>query len=322
MSAPLPVIAVDLGGTQIRAGLVEGGQILHRQAIPTASERGVDAVIGSIADVIRRVATAAGRMDLPVGVASPGPLDPRTGMIFEAPNLAGWYDVPLGERLTASLQTPVFIGNDANCAALGEHQFGAGRGVQNLCYVTISTGIGGGVIIEDRIFDGTLGAAAEVGHMTLDLAGPRCSCGNIGCWEALASGLAIAAQARAAIERGEQTSMPDVAASAGQGTITAAVVAEAARRGDTLAAGIMRRAGTVTGFGLVNLAHLFDPDLLILGGGVMQAGDLILAPAQSIFNKHAMPNYRRTCRITLAALGDDVGLYGAAALVAQRSHEP
>jgi glucokinase len=318
MAAALPVIAVDLGGTQIRAGLVEDHRIVHRRALPTASERGVDAVIATMIETIRQVGAAAGRTGLPVGIASPGPLDPRSGVIFEAPNLAGWYDVPLGDRLKEALRTPVFVGNDANCAALGEYQFGAGRGVRHLCYITVSTGIGGGIISDGIILDGVLGAAGEVGHMTLDLAGPRCSCGNVGCWEALASGTAIAAQARTAIEQGELTSMPAIAATASEGRITAGVVAEAARRGDPLAVGIMRRAGTVTGHGLVNLAHLFDPELLILGGGVMHAGDLILEPAQAVFDTYAMPNYRRSCRITLAELGDDVGLFGAAALVNQR----
>jgi glucokinase len=311
----MPLVAVDLGGTQIRAGLVQGGQLLHRAARPTASERGVDAVIESIAEVVRQMWAAAGQSGLPVGVASPGPLDPRTGIVFEAPNLAGWYNVPLGERLSQVLQAPVVIGNDANCAALGEHQFGAGRGVRNLCYVTLSTGIGGGVIIEDELFEGTAGAAAEVGHMTLDLHGPRCNCGNIGCWEALASGTAIAAQARAAIASGRPTRISQLAAGA---PVAAAHVTAAAHQGDPLARELLDRAGTVTGFGLVNLAHLFDPDLIILGGGVTHAGDLLLGPARAIFATHAMPNYRRTCRIVLAALGDDVGLYGAAALAARR----
>jgi glucokinase len=318
MAAAVPVIAVDLGGTQIRACLVEQGRIAHRHALPTASERGIDAVIATMVETIEQVAAAAGRTDLPVGVASPGPLDPRTGVIFEAPNLRGWYNVPLGERLAAALHAPVFVGNDANCAALGEYQFGAGRGVRHLCYITVSTGIGGGIISDGVILDGTLGAAGEVGHMTLDLSGPRCSCGNIGCWEVLASGTAIAAQARAAIEQGEPTSIPAVAGGLSAGQVTAGAVAEAARQGDPLAADIMRRAGTVTGHGLVNLAHLFDPELLILGGGVMHAGDLILEPARQVFNTYAMPNYRRTCRIILAELGDDVGLFGAAALVNQR----
>jgi glucokinase len=310
-----PVVAVDLGGTQIRAGLVDGERLLHRRAAPTASERGIDAVIDSIVGLIRDVSAAAGLGSPPVGVASPGPLDPRSGFIFEAPNLVGWYNVPLGDRLRAALQAPVFIGNDANCAVLGEHQFGAGRGVAHLVYVTISTGVGGGVISDNRLIEGTLGAATEVGHMTLDLNGPRCNCGNIGCWEVLAAGPAIAGQARAAIERGEATLMAELAP---DGQVTTPIVAAAAERGDAIAREILERAGRVAGFGLVNLAHLFDPDLILLGGGVTHAGDLVLGPARAIFDAYAMPNYRRTCRIGLAALGDDVGLYGAAAYTASR----
>ena len=316
MSTLPPCVAVDLGGTQIRAGLVANGRIQHRQARPTASERGVDAVIASMIEAIQEVMAATGRRDLPVGVAAPGPLDPRAGVILEAPNLIGWRQVPLGDRLAAATGTSVFIGNDANCAAQGEHRFGAGRGVSNLCYVTISTGIGGGVIIDGRVFEGTAGAAAEVGHMTLDLDGPRCGCGNLGCWEALASGPAIAAQAEAAVQRGEATVLAERRDA--DGHLTADMVAAAARRGDAVAAAVMRRAGTITGFGLVNLAHLFDPDLIVLGGGVMQAGDLILEPAMAVFERHAMANYRRACRVDRAALGEDVGLYGAAALVAER----
>ena len=315
MSAATPVIAVDLGGTQIRAGLLQDGRIVHRQAVPTASERGVDAVIGSIVDLVRGVGAAAGLTNLAVGVASPGPLDPRTGVIFEAPNLMGWYNVPLGARLSEALGVRVAVGNDANCAALGEYGFGAGRGVDNLVYITISTGIGGGVIADGRLLEGTAGAATEVGHMTLDLNGPPCNCGNVGCWEVLASGPAIAAQAQAALDRGEASRLAALVAD--HGRLTAALVTDAARQGDPFAAAILRRAGEVTGHGLVNLAHLFDPDLLILGGGVMQAGDLILEPARAVFATYAMPNYRRTCRITTAALGDDVGLYGAAVLAAR-----
>jgi glucokinase len=274
-------------------------------------------VIGSIAEVARQIAAAAGQPALPVGVASPGPLDPRTGFIFEAPNLVGWYNVPLGEKLRQLLNAPVFIGNDANCAALGEYQFGAGRGLRDVCYVTLSTGIGGGVISDGRLIEGTAGAATEVGHMTLDLNGPRCNCGNIGCWEVLASGTAIAAHARAAVERGEPTLIAQLAAG-DPGRITAPLVTDAAQQGDALARAILHRAGEITGYGLVNLAHLFDPALIILGGGVTNAGDLVLAPARAIFDANAMPNYRRTCRITLAALGDDVGLYGAAAYAASR----
>lgn len=313
-----PVIAVDLGGTQIRAGLIEQGRIAYRQATPTASERGIDAVIASIEGVIRAIDRAAGRDDRPVGIASPGPLDPRTGTILAAPNLEGWYNVPLGERLQTALGRPVVIGNDANCAALGEYQFGAGRGVANLCYVTLSTGIGGGVIIEDRLFEGTAGAATEVGHMTIDLNGPDCNCGSKGCWEVLASGTAIAAHAQLAIERGQATQMAAIAGAAGRSRVTAQDVTEAARQGDEIAVSILRRAGEIIGFGIINLAHLFDPELIILGGGVVHAGDFVLEPARAIFTRYAMENYRRTCRITTAALGDDVGLYGAAALAGQR----
>lgn len=315
MSASVPVVAVDLGGTQIRAGLVQDGRLLRRAARPTAPERGVDAVIESIVAIVRQMWAEAGQTGLVVGVASPGPLDPRTGIVFEAPNLPGWYNVPLGERLCQALQVPVVIGNDANCAALGEHQFGAGRGIRNLCYVTLSTGIGGGVILENELFEGTAGAAAEVGHMTLDLHGPRCNCGNIGCWEVLASGTAIARQAHAAIASGRPTLISQLAAGA---PVAAAHVTEAAHQGDPLARELLEQAGTITGFGLVNLAHLFDPDLIILGGGVTHAGDFLLRPARAIFDAYAMPNYRRTCRIVLAALGDDVGLYGAAALATRR----
>jgi glucokinase len=242
-------------------------------------------------------------------VASPGPLDPRQGIVLEAPNLSGWRDVPLAPRLSEALGTRVFLGNDANCAALGEFTYGAGREVRYLVYVTISTGIGGGVIDGGRLLEGATGAAGEVGHMTIDLAGPRCNCGNVGCWEALASGTGITAQARAALARGEPSSL------AGHEHVSADLVTAAAHAGDPLARAIIDRAARATGFGLVNLAHLYDPELIVLGGGVLQAGDLILGPARQIFDTYAMPNYRRTCRITTAALGDDVGLYGAGALV-------
>ncbi len=344
-SGPL-MIGVDLGGTQVRAALVQDGKLLSRVGYLTQDEDGFEAVLLRIKEAIRQAASQAGvplEQVVGIGIGAPGPLDSRTGILFAPPNLRGWHNVPLRQLLYEEFNLPVYLGNDANLAGLGEHIYGAGRGVPDMIYVTVSTGIGGGVIIGGRVLEGVSGTAGEVGHMTIDIHGPRCNCGNIGCLEALASGTAIARYAAEAIEAGLGDKMLAVARElaaqknpmvdlAGRSSLSpqaervplppevevdAATVVEAARRGDDVAAEIMRRAAENVGVGLVNLIHLFNPALIVIGGGVSKAGPLLFDPIERVVRERAMEVPRQAVRIVRAELGENVGLLGAAANVLQ-----
>jgi glucokinase len=310
------IVGVDLGGTRIRACLAdERGTILARANRLTLAEEGLDAVLRRIVEAVREAIGKHKASEITgLGITAPGPLDPKTGVIFTPPNLPGWHNVPLKAILEKELGLPVYAGNDANLAALGERHFGAGQGVDDLIYITVSTGIGGGVIAGGKLLVGAAGAAAEVGHHTIDIHGPRCNCGNVGCLEVLAAGPAIARQAIAAIQRGEETLMATLAQQAGD-VVTAAHVTRAAHAGDAVAGRIMRQVGEYIGVGVVNLLHLFNPRLVIIGGGVaMGAGELLFGPIREMVQERAMEIYRPT-RIVPADLGDDVGLLGAVALV-------
>jgi glucokinase len=314
------IVGVDLGGTRIRACLAdERGTILARANRLTLAEEGRDAVLRRIEEAVREVIGEHKASDLAgVGITAPGPLDPKTGVIFTPPNLPGWHNVPLKAILEEALGLPIYAGNDANLAALGERHFGAGQGVDDLIYITVSTGIGGGIIADGKLLVGVNGAAGEVGHHTIDIHGPRCNCGNVGCLEVLAAGPAIAGYAIAAIQRGEETLIAALARESGD-VVTAAHVTRAAHAGDAVARRIMRQVGEYIGVGVVNLLHLFNPRLVIIGGGVaMGAGELLFGPIREMVQARAMEIYRPT-RIVPADLGDDVGLLGAVALVITES---
>lgn len=311
------LIAIDLGGTSIRAArFAPGGPppLAHVKTATLASE-GPEAVIGRILHSIHQVAPA-GTADLRVGVGAPGPLDPRRGVILEAPNLPGWVNLPLRDILQERLGCPVAVGNDANLAALAEWRFGAGRGTQDMLYLTISTGIGGGVIIDGRLLIGHRGLATELGHMTVDRDGPPCSCGHKGHLEALASGPAIARRAQELIERGNPSRL---AAPLHAGVpLTAEAVGEAALAGDPLARQVLDEAGEAIGLHLASLMHAFDPEVIVLGGGVMRVGPLLRDAIERSLRSHILhPAYLQDLRLIPAALGDDVGLVGAMVLASQ-----
>jgi glucokinase len=315
------VIGVDLGGTQIRAALIQEGRLLSRVSVLTQDEDGVDAVIHRVKQAIRQAAQQA-RVPLEqmrgIGIAAPGPLDSRSGIIISPPNLKGWHKVPLRQIIHEEFQIPVALGHDASVAALGEHVFGAGRGAPDMIYITVSTGIGGGVLLAGKLLEGVSGVAPEPGHMTIDVHGPRCNCGNIGCLEMLASGTAIARHAAEAIAQGQGQSMMEVARALQAQEVDARVVVEAAKQGDQTASAIMREAAEYVGVGLVNLIHMFNPALMVIGGGVAQAGPLLFEPMQRVVDERAMQVQRQAVRIVPAELGGDAGLLGAAANLLQQ----
>ena len=314
------IVGVDLGGTQIRAALADAqGEIIQRVSRPTMADEGLEAVLGRIEESIRQVLPADIGQVSAVGVAAPGPLDPWRGIVREAPNLPGWENVPLKDLMEAEFGLPVVVGNDANLAALAEQRFGAGQGVADLIYITVSTGIGGGVIVDNKLLLGAQGLAGEVGHQTVEAHGPRCKCGNIGCLEALAAGPAIARRAREFVKTGIGTAIADLVGG-DLDKITAKVVNQAAQAGDPIAIELFRQAGFYIGVGIVNLLHIFNPSLIVIGGSVTKAGDLLFEPIRATVRQRAMASYYwENTPIVPATLGDDVALLGAVALVLLRN---
>jgi glucokinase len=307
------VIAVDLGGTNIRVAVInESGKMEHRTRMATRSAEGPEAVITRIGDLVNKVVEEAGlSSDVPVGVASPGPLNPRTGVVHYTPNLPGWRDVPFVDLLTSIVKRDVTLANDGNCGALGEAQFGSAKGVKNLVYLALGTGIGGGVISEGILIDGKNGLGVEIGHTIVALDGPRCTCGSIGCLEAFASGWAIQAEAEHIATTADGDMLRKLA---GSGPIHAGVVAEAANKGDLAAKGLLDRAGRALGAAMGSFVNMFDPEMIVIGGGVATLGDLLMEPAKLALPAHSFIDMRRDMTLAYSALGGDTGLYGAAAL--------
>ena len=299
-------IAVDLGGTHIRTASYNSESltpVAHYRARTNAHEPGVfDRLVQAIETVWNPDVTS-------MGVASPGPLDPYTGTILATPNIPEWKNFPLAQKLSARFGVPVHLDHDANMAGFGEWTFGAGKGHHNLIYLTISTGVGGGVICNDALLQGFHGLATELGHMIIDPDGPPCGCGKNGHVESFSSGTAIARHTAEQIQAGQKTSLQ-----LDGGTLTAKQIAEAALAGDALAISAFARAGHYLGIAVANYLAIFDPSIVIFGGGVSQVGDLLFKPFEESLQEHIFhPHYLDNLVIAKAALGDDVGLLGALA---------
>jgi len=301
------IIAVDIGGTQIRAAAYRRGS-LEPVVVQRTPTKGDEAPFERMCLLIQSIWPEHASVEKIV-VALPGPLDPGSGVIFSAPNIPGWENFPIGPELEKRFGVTCKIGNDANLAALGEWRFGAGQGHHNVLYMTISTGIGGGVISDDRLLLGARGLATEVGHVTVLPDGPLCGCGQRGHLEALACGPAIARYAQEQIAAGVVSSLN------GKGNFTTRDISEAANQGDALAIQALTRAGTYIGRALATFLHLFNPSVVIFGGGVSFSGKFLLDPIKETLEKHVMDaSYLKDLIITNAALGDDAGLMGALAL--------
>ncbi|HVC79121.1 MAG TPA: ROK family protein [Chloroflexota bacterium] len=300
-------LAIDLGGTQIRVAVAGGGTLRGRVARATPADEGPDAVVTAIEEAARASLALAGLTSMPasVGIAAPGPLHGAKGVVFSPPNLKGWRNVPLTRELETRFGCPVFLIKDANAAAVAEHGMGAGRGADTLVYITVSTGIGGGLILGGRLFEGPDGTAGEVGHVTVDRHGPVCNCGNRGCLEAVASGTAIARLAAAGQAAGKLRLPPGSA-------VSAETVYAAAAQGNPGARALTEEVGFALGLACVGLVHLFNPERIILGGGLIHAGPLLLDPVRAVLERHAMPIPQSRVRLVTADLGEDVGLWGAA----------
>ncbi|HNT73979.1 MAG TPA: ROK family protein [Anaerolineae bacterium] len=309
----LQFIAVDLGGTQIRAARYTADDVLEaRVAMPTEADEGQSAVLRRVQLAIHQVWP----MDNPVSgiaIGVPGPIDFKRGVVRFAPNLPGWQNVPLRDILLEKFHAPVFVGNDADVAALAEHRFGAGRGVADMIYMTISTGIGGGMIFNNRLFTGGNGLGGEIGHLVVDMQGPLCGCGNSGCLEVMASGTAIARQARERIIAGEPSVLLEMVRG-DLAKITAKEVNEAGQQGDPLSISVFEQAGAYLGATIVGMMYLLNPSLFVLGGSVTLAGDLLFGPLRQTIAARAPQAYQEQTRVVPAMLGGDVGLWGALAL--------
>ena len=305
-------VAVDIGGTHIRVAVYEPDSlkpVAHHRTRSLAKQPGVyDRLEKAIESVWPQGNVKA------IGIASPGPLDPYTGTILDTPNIPEWDNFPLTAKLSQHFNVPAFLDNDANMAGLAEWQFGAGKGHQNVVYLTISTGIGGGVISSGCLIQGFRGMGAELGHMIIDPDGPLCGCGQRGHIEAFSSGPSIARYVEEQLAAGQTSSLQS------QPAISAASIAAAARAGDPLAVSAFERAGHYLGIAVANYLAIFDPSILIFGGGVSQVGDYLFKPFEESLRRHTFhPHYLDNLVITKAALGDDAGLLGALALARMKS---
>ena len=311
----LYVIAVDIGGTSYRVALVDSsGAIIARNAEPTNGHQSPEIGLKRLVDTIRKTSDCIDFDQLKgVFISAAGPLNPQKGILLTPPSLPAWRNVQLKKVIEESLHLPVWVKNDADLAALGEKRFGAGRGCDRLIYITVSTGIGGGIVLENGILEAAEVSVAEIGHMVVDRNGPVCNCGGKGHLEPLASGTAIARIAAEGIRSGKPSSLQPKYES-DPSMLTAALVVEAARSGDSLANEVLSRAGEYLGIAITSLIHIFDPEVVIIGGGVSNASDLILNPIRDAIEERIMPDFKGRSRIVQAELGDNSGIMGAIAL--------
>lgn len=315
MSKPAPVVALDLGGTRLRVALVDSaGRILDRVVEDTRSEEGPERVVQRVVDLSARLLSRLGfGGPLGLGAAVAGPLD-RDGVIYDPPNLIGWRNVPFRAMLQERFDAPVRLGNDANLACLGEHVFGAARGINDVIYMTVSTGVGGGVISEGVLIAGWRGMGAEVGHIIIDPNGPRGRCGHVGCLESHVSGTAIASRARAALMAGQKSALVDRVEGVLE-RVRAEDVFAAAAAGDAFSKDLVRHVATEMAVGIVSLIHIFNPRMFLLGGGVVHNWGMLAEDVQREIRERTFRGFLEGFELGLAGLGDDAGLAGAAALV-------
>lgn len=308
-----PILGIDIGGTKLAVGVATAeGQLLAEARRPSGAADGPDAVIGRILEMARETIADAGLGpdDLDrIGIGCGGPLDPWRGVVLNALNNPGWIDIPITDRVGGDLGSRAYLDNDANAAALGEHRFGAGRGVANMIYLTVSTGVGGGVVADGRLIRGENGNAAELGHLTVDAHGRPCHCGSVGCVEAYCSGTNIAVRAREALAATDEASRLRR-----HEALTAAEVSAAVAAGDALAMRVWDETTTLLGAGMASMIHAFNPSLVILGGGVAKAGDLLFDPVRRVVAERTMPWLHEVVRIVPAELGDRTGILGAVAV--------
>jgi len=309
-------IGVDVGGTNIKIALVGiNGEISYSNSIPTRAEMGYEYTISAMKQAIHDLmnTTNITKEDIEgIGFGFPGQIDYKKGIVRNAPNIPGWVEVPISETMEKEFGIPTRVDNDVRCAALGELNFGAGKGCENLICITVGTGIGSGLIVNGKLVRGASNAAGEIGHIKLELeGGPLCGCGDYGCLEAFASGPAIVAMAEEYIKGGKSTKYREIA----NGEITPYIVAEAAKQGDAVAKRIFTIMGEYIGTGLASVVNLLNPEKIIIGGGVADAGEILLNPIKETILKRAMQISGSTVQVVPAQLGNTAGVIGASLLI-------
>ena len=303
------VVGVDLGGTKIYTALVDlEGNIIKEKTVETLAHEGEQAVMGRIVDTINYVIDGTDK-DLikSIGIGSPGPLDVKNGIIIENSNLP-FKNFAIVKTIKETYDLPTYLDNDSNVATLGEFMFGAGKGTENMVFITASTGIGGGAVLNGKLFRGSTGNALEVGHMTVATEGPRCGCGNLGCAEALGSGTAIGKRAKEAVLSNVVTSLKNYE------NVTAKEVFKEAANGDRVAKNILNTSLTYLGIAVANTITNFDPEKVVVGGGVVNGGDIVIDTIRNVVEERCMAAFVENCTIEKAVLGGKAGVLGAAAL--------
>jgi len=321
LAAGQVVVGIDLGGTKISTALVESsGRIMAHDYRPTQAAQGQQAVIARMLAAAQQVMAAGGVTPAQVagvGIGAPGPLELETGLTLSPPNLPGWDRVPLRQIIQDGLDVPAFLENDANAAAMGEYYFGAGRGTRDMIYVTVSTGIGSGLILDGKLYYGTSFMAGEIGHTTVLPNGPLCACGNRGCLESVSSGTAIVNRARERLACGVPTLIGELVAGEDE-RVTVQLVAQAAEQGDVEARGILAEAMGFLGIGMANLVNLLNPELVVIGGGLVNLGPLLFEPVRRAIDRRAFPGPAQAVRVAPAELDGRAGVLGAAAVALTR----
>lgn len=302
-------LGIDVGGTNTVYALVtEDGEIVKECKLRTLPERGPKALLQEMLTVSKELTPDIAIQG--IGIGLPGMIDVKRGIAIDCPNL-GWKDVPVAEGFQQELAVPVFLDNDVRCVALAEKKFGAARSSENAICIALGTGIGSGVFVRGELLRGAYGAAGEVGHMNMiPVGGEACGCGNTGCWETLASATAVVRQARLALQHAHSMGL----ATELHEPLDGKQIADAARKGDPVAGTVIREAGRFLGLGLVNLVNLFNPDLIVIGGGLSLAGEVLFNPAEEELKRRALPYPASRVRLTRAELGDSAGVIGAAVL--------
>ena len=316
------VVGVDMGGTKILSAVIDAeGNILGTSKVSTGADEGTSVVIDRIAESIQQAINKS-NVDKTsiqaIGIGAPGPLDPETGVVIFAPNL-GWRDVPLKTELQARTGLLTFVDNDVNVGTLGEHAFGAAQGVQNVVGIFVGTGIGGGIILKGELFHGASKTAGEIGHIIVKAGGPRCGCGTRGCLEAIASRTAMAKQFRKAIKKKKKKSVLTKLTDGDLSVIRSGVLVKAIRAKDKLTLKVFKKVTKYLGIGVGSIVNFLNPDMIVLGGGVVEAlDDTFIDNIRTYAEKYALPNTLNGVQIVRAKLGDDSGILGAAALARQR----
>ena len=311
------VIGVDLGGTRLRAGRLDKQlNILERTEMLTKADEGLDATIDKIKNIINQVLPDEQDNLLGIGVSVPGPTNPETGVVVAPPNLPGWRDVPLAKILQKEFDVPIYLGNDANVAALAEVSVGSAQGYNDVIYITVSTGIGSGIINDGRLILGKTGIANEAGHMMMLVDGERVST-----LEKEAAGPALARQAKERIQAGEKSLLTEMSNNE-LGNIDAKMISDAIKQGDELAISIAKRGGKIVGLGLVNLLHIFNPEVVVIGGGVSYIGELWFNEVQKAVEANTIDDdYWKDTPIIPSKISEDVSILGAATLVLTKGNK-